>query len=105
MALKNREYTHKLIHHSDRGLKYCCYNYIRLLVANIVEISMTENGDLYENAIAERVNGIPKVEFGLDRVLQSHEQLKQHVDYAIEIYNTCRPHYSLIRNRLRMSRK
>jgi putative transposase len=95
MTSTNKEYTHKLIHHSDRGLQYCYYNYIRLLVANNIEISMTENGDPYENAIAERVNGILKDEFGLDQVFQSHEQFKQHVDHAIEIYNTFRPHCSI----------
>lgn len=95
MALKNREYSHELIHHSDRGLQYCCYDYTRLLLANNVKISMTENGDPYENAIAERVNGILKDEFGLDRIFLSHEQLKQHVDHAVEIYNNCRPHCSI----------
>lgn len=61
-ALKNRKYTHELIHHSDRGLQYCSSDYIEKLIANKIKISMTENGDPYENAIAERVNGILKYE-------------------------------------------
>ena len=95
MALNNREYTHELIHHSDRGLQYCCSDYIRLLVANNVKISMTENGDPYENAVAERVNGILKDEFGLDQIFLSYEQLQQQVHQAIKLYNNLRPHWSI----------
>ncbi len=62
-ALKARKYTHDLIHHSDRGLQYCSADYINTLKNNNVKISMTENGDPYENAIAERINGILKYEF------------------------------------------
>jgi len=63
MALKNRKYAHDLIHHSDRGLQYCSDDYTTKLNKNNIKISMTENGDPYENAIAERVNGILKYEF------------------------------------------
>jgi len=95
MALASREYDHGLIHHSDRGLQYCCYDYTRLLAANNIKISMTENGDPYENAVAERVNGILKDEFGLDNVFLSHDQLQQQVNQAIELYNNLRPHLSI----------
>lgn len=66
MALSNRKYKHSLIHHSDRGLQYCSYEYTNILKQNNIQISMTEQYDPYENAIAERVNGILKDEFGLD---------------------------------------
>jgi transposase InsO family protein len=65
MALKNRIYNDPLIHHSDRGSQYCSKNYVGMLIKNNVAISMTENGDPYENALAERMNGIIKAEFNL----------------------------------------
>lgn len=83
-----------LIHHSDRGLQYCCGEYITLLVNKPITISMTENGDPYENAIAERVNGILKNEFGLDREFNSFDEATRAVDAAIETYNELRPHAS-----------
>ncbi|KAA6308016.1 hypothetical protein EZS27_040309, partial [termite gut metagenome] len=52
-----------LIHHSDRGSQYCCNDYVRLLKNNHIRISMTEHGDPYENAVAERMNGILKAEW------------------------------------------
>lgn len=61
MALKNRKYNHDLIDHSDRGLQYCSAGYITKLNKHNIKISMTENGDPYENAIAERINGNTKV--------------------------------------------
>ncbi len=93
MALNNRKYkTSDLIHHSDRGLQYCSKLYTKCLKENNIAISMTENGDPYENAIAERVNGILKDEFGLyDKfILQAKELARQ----SIEIYNQIRPHLS-----------
>ncbi|WP_244904423.1 IS3 family transposase, partial [Polaribacter gangjinensis] len=57
MALSNRLYDKSIIHHSDRGSQYCSHNYVDLLLKNNISISMTENGDPYENALAERVNG------------------------------------------------
>jgi transposase InsO family protein len=66
MALLNREYlSQPLIHHSDRGSQYCCKAYVDLLSEHNIAISMTDNGDPYENAIAERLNGILKTEFSL----------------------------------------
>lgn len=58
MALKGCADTSNLIHHSDRGVQYCCSDYVKLLEDHSMQISMTENGDPLENAIAERVNGI-----------------------------------------------
>ncbi len=83
-----------LIHHSDRGLQYCCSQYIKLLEHNKLLISMTEKGDPYENAIAERVNGILKEEFALDKDFESIEQAKGVVRKSINTYNRLRPHLS-----------
>ena len=83
-----------LIHHSDRGLQYCCTKYIDLLQSSKISISMTEKGDPYENAIAERVNGILKEEFGLDGEFKNFEQALAAVDYAVSTYNNLRPHAS-----------
>ena len=83
-----------LIHHSDRGLQYCCSQYISLLENRSMAISMTEKGDPYENAIAERVNGILKNEFDLDKVFDSFEDASLAVNTAIATYNNFRPHAS-----------
>ncbi len=83
-----------LIHHSDRGLQYCSKDYVELLGRHGIKISMTENGDPYENAIAERVNGILKEEFYLSETLGSHQEAAKHIDQAIQIYNRQRPHLS-----------
>lgn len=83
-----------LIHHSDRGLQYCCSEYIALLESKQVTISMTENGDPYENALAERVNGIMKNEFALDRDFNNFEEAAAAVDTAVATYNNFRPHAS-----------
>ena len=83
-----------LIHHSDRGLQYCCTDYISLLGDKGLSISMTEQSDPYENAIAERVNGILKDEFGLGKAFGSFEQASNAVDRAVDIYNNQRPHAS-----------
>ena len=74
LALKNRKYKHELIHHSDRGLQYCSSEYIKKLRENNIQISMTENGDPYENAIAERINGILKYEFLIIDGFKDHIQ-------------------------------
>lgn len=83
-----------LVHHSDRGLQYCCNQYIALLQTNSAGISMTEKGDPYENAIAERVNGILKEEFALDREFESFELAQKAVENAVATYNQMRPHAS-----------
>lgn len=83
-----------LIHHSDRGLQYCSAAYVKLLKENQIEISMTENGDPYENALAERVNGILKGEYLEDYNVDNLEQAKRALDFAINLYNTERPHLS-----------
>lgn len=94
LALKNRKYTQDLIHHSDRGLQYCSADYIEKLKKNNIKISMTENGDPYENAIAERINGILKYEFLIIEGFKNHSQALQVIQQAIAIYNESRPHLS-----------
>ena len=83
-----------LIHHSDRGLQYCCADYITMLQAKKIAVSMTEKGDPYENAIAERVNGILKAEFLLDQDFSNFDTASSAVDKAIKTYNELRPHAS-----------
>jgi putative transposase len=93
-ALKNRSYDRQLTHHSDRGLQYCSAGYIQLLVSNGVQISMTQSGSPYDNAIAERVNGILKDEFGLDETFKSMQEAETQTTRSIKIYNETRPHMS-----------
>ena len=95
MAICNRKFKGKLIHHSDRGLQYCSREYVSVAELNGISISMTENGDPYENALAERMNRTIKEEFGLGKIIKSREQAKLLVKQAIEIYNNQRPHLSL----------
>jgi putative transposase len=95
MAVKGRmEKGLSLIHHSDRGLQYCADDYQNLLNKHNVKCSMTTNGDPYENAVAERINGILKQEFMIDTYHQDTAIMKIVVREAIEIYNNQRPHYS-----------
>ncbi|WP_161971736.1 DDE-type integrase/transposase/recombinase, partial [Flavobacterium silvisoli] len=94
MALNNRRYGQSIIHHSDRGSQYCSHNYVDLLMKNNIAISMTENGDPYENALAERVNGIIKTEFNLYSSSLGFDQTKHRISKSIESYNELRPHAS-----------
>ena len=109
MALKNRIYRNEpIIHHSDRGLQYCSNEYQKLLNKNGISSSMTEQYDPYENAIAERVNGILKQEFDIDKYNTAIVIKQKLVQNAIEIYNTIRPHlsnYMLTPNRMHQQNK
>ena len=84
-----------LIHHSDRGIQYCSNVYTQILKRNSIEISMTEENHCYENAIAERVNGILKDEFYLDQTFDSLQHAKRATKNAINLYNEIRLHLSL----------
>ena len=96
MALKQvPKGTEGLIHHSDRGVQYCCGEYVKILNKNHVQISMTENGDPRENAIAERVNGILKDEWLNQLKIKSIEDAIKELKRIVLIYNSCRPHASL----------
>lgn len=95
MAIRNRcDRMRPLIHHSDRGIQYCADSYQNVLIKNNIQCSMTNNGDPYENAVAERVNGILKQEFNIDTYHAGLDVMKKVVKEAIEIYNNQRPHYS-----------
>lgn len=94
-ALKSRRNPDtELIHHSDRGIQYCCDDYVQLLQKNDIRISMTQSGSPYDNAIAERVNGILKQEFGLDQTFKSYNEAIEPVAKAVYTYNHIRPHFS-----------
>lgn len=96
MALGGRIYPDlPLIHHSDRGIQYCCHDYVRLSTENGVAISMTENGDPYENALAERMNRTMKEEFGLGVKLHTRKQAYLLAAEGVELYNSRRPHLAL----------
>lgn len=91
----NKEKELELTHHSDRGTQYCSNEYVKLLENNNVGISMTENGDPLENAIAERVNGIIKEEYLNDYQVDNLEEAKELLKAVIELYNNERPHMSI----------
>lgn len=93
-ALKQRRGTGELIHHSDRGIQYCSASYQALHAQHGVRCSMTDGYDCYQNALAERVNGILKNEFLL-RKPKDIEEAKAIVAQSIRIYNQRRPHLSL----------
>ena len=96
MAIKNRIYKHKeVIHHSDRGLQYCCPDYSEFAESRGFILSTTEKYDPYENAVAERMNGILKYEFGLKRIITNLQVATKMVDEAVELYNGKRLHRSL----------
>lgn len=94
MALKANPNIVNLIHHSDRGVQYCCDAYVKLLLAKKIKISMTENGDPLENAIAERVNGILKQEL-LEEVFPDFISAQRDIAVACSTYNHLRPHSSI----------
>ena len=83
------------IHHSDRGVQYCSADYINALKKEKIAVSMAEAGNPYENAIAERINGILKDEFLLDRTMEDYATARRAVDEAVRAYNGLRPHRSI----------
>ncbi|WP_237706961.1 IS3 family transposase, partial [Ochrovirga pacifica] len=96
MAIKNRKYPHlKLIHHSDRGFQYCNPKYTQFAEDNNITMSMTEQYDPYENAVAERINRTLKHEYGLKQTIKSTELAQKITDQAVYIYNNLRAHFSL----------
>jgi len=95
MALGGVTKKEGMIHHSDRGIQYCSNDYTKLLHKNRIKISMAEKGNPYENAIAERVNGILKIEFLLEQRFRTKQEARASVKEAIKIYNEERLHMSL----------
>jgi transposase InsO family protein len=85
----------ELVHHSDRGSQYCCRDYVNLLNRRNIRVSMTENGDPLENAIAERVNGILKTEWIYSCKPDSWQDMVAFVGRIIDLYNNQRPHQSI----------
>lgn len=95
MALAQLPEGAKPIHHSDRGCQYCCHEYVNKLIDRGLRVSMTERDHCAENAMAERLNGILKSEYGLGYKLRSKAMAQVLVHQAIELYNTRRPHMAL----------
>jgi putative transposase len=95
MALKQLPKGLQPIHHSDRGCQYCCHEYVDLAHSRGLSMSMTETNHCAENALAERINGILKSEYGLDQRLKTKAQCRQAVEQAIRLYCTRRPHSAL----------
>lgn len=96
MALNQKpKAARNLIHHSDRGVQYCCGNYVKLLVKRQIAISMTEDGDPLDNAIAERVNGILKDEWLYEIDNLDAKKARSYIPEIINIYNSKRPHLSI----------
>ncbi|MHC5202964.1 IS3 family transposase [Myroides sp. LJL119] len=94
-AIKDNKATIKgLIHHSDRGLQYCSKYYQKILRRHEIKCSMTNNGDPYENSIAERINGILKQEFIIDRYNKDLAIMKKIIKEVVYTYNNYRPHSS-----------
>jgi transposase InsO family protein len=95
LALSDLPHLAKPIHHSDRGSQYCCHEYVNRLSERQLGISMTETNHCAENALAERMNGILKSEYALDREFHTREQTRRAVDQAVHLYNTRRLHGAL----------
>jgi transposase InsO family protein len=97
MAIADRthESPYNLIHHSDRGIQYCSAMYIELLRGENIDISMTQSGSPYENALAERVNGIIKNEFYSKSIYQNYKEAKKRIAKNVTSYNSIRPHSSV----------
>ena len=95
MALRQLPKGHQLIHHSDRGIQYCSNAYIELLKQNKVQISMAAKGNCYENAMAERVNGILKDEFYLDQNFKTTDIAIKNTRQAVNLYNNVRTHMAI----------
>jgi putative transposase len=96
MAMKNCIHKRKsIIHHSDRGIQYCCDKYANFARDNKFVMSTTEKYDPYENAVAERINGILKYEFGMNKNIPTIEIAKKMITLSVNIYNSKRRHYSL----------
>lgn len=96
MAYNNKQFIKKdCIHHSDRGLQYCCPDYTEFAKKLGYKMSTTQKYDPYENAVAERINGILKYEFGFKNILPNLKIAQKMIKEAVEIYNNERTHWSL----------
>lgn len=93
-AIENRMYQDQLIHHSDRGLQYLSKIYTDLLNSYQIKISVTQDGNPYDNPVAERINGILKDEFDFGGIFENQREAEKVFNRAIELYNEMRPHWS-----------
>jgi len=94
-ALQGVKDSRGVIHHTDRGCQYCCHEFLAFLASRGMVSSMTDESHCYQNAIAERVNGILKDEFNLDAKFKTFELALNSVNHAVGIYNMKRTHWSL----------
>lgn len=96
MAHKNCIYKHQnIIHHSDRGIQYCCPDFSEFAENKGFILSTTQQYDPYENAVAERINGILKYEFGLKKTIKNIDIARKMIAEAVKVYNNERLHWSL----------
>ena len=96
MARKNLSFVHEdIVHHSDRGIQYCCPEFTDFAERNRFKLSTTQQYDPYENAVAERINGILKYEFGLKRTVRDVATARRIMRQAVRVYNEERLHWSL----------
>lgn len=95
VALRSLPAEHELIHHSDRGIQYCSHVYVNKLKSRGIRVSMAAKGNCYENALAERVNGILKQEYFLDQTFKMKSLAIKACKQAVKIYNNHRLHMSL----------
>lgn len=95
MAIRQRQYPDQsLIHHSDRGIQYCCTNYVETLTKAGIQISMAEKGNPYENAHAERINRTFKEQLRMDQTFENYHEALNHLLESVQTYNWRRPHSS-----------
>ena len=96
MAVKNSVHNREsIIHHSDRGIQYCCPDFSEFAKSKGMILSTTQNSTPYENAVAERINGILKHEFGLNKIIPNLKTAEKMIKQAVQIYNNQRRHTSL----------
>jgi transposase InsO family protein len=95
MAISQRQYPElPLIHHSDRGVQYCCANYVKTLLDANIGISMAEKGSPSQNALAERINRTMKEQLLMDTVFDGYKQALEQLIQSVKTYNNLRPHTS-----------
>lgn len=94
-ALKSVGAGCKIILHSDRGIQYCCPGYTGFAELQGFQLSMTQEDHVYENALAERMNGILKQEFGLGEVFKNGKDVEKQIEESVMLYNSVRPHLAL----------
>lgn len=95
LAFNGADSPFQLVHHSDRGVQYCSKAYAKVLQDNDIKISMTENGDPLENALAERINGILKGEYLECYTVKNITEAEKLLKEVVDLYNNERPHMSI----------